>query len=48
MKSNMDLFSFTLSGEEMDQISALNKGRKFNDPGNFGEIDYQTFFPIYE
>ncbi|KIX03483.1 uncharacterized protein Z518_07036 [Rhinocladiella mackenziei CBS 650.93] len=31
-KENMDLFSFELSSEEMNAISSLDKGLRFNDP----------------
>mmetsp|Transcript_36827 Transcript_36827/g.95372 ORF Transcript_36827/g.95372 Transcript_36827/m.95372 type:complete len:675 (-) Transcript_36827:23-2047(-) len=37
-----------LSTEEMDEISALNQNRRFNDPGVFCEKAFSTFFPIYE
>ena len=48
MAENRNLFDFTLSDEEMAQISGLNKNRRFNDPGHFTEIAFGTFFPIYE
>ncbi|XP_023340015.1 uncharacterized protein LOC111710189 [Eurytemora carolleeae] len=36
MKENLDLFNFTLSREEIDQITALNKNkRNFPDPSQF-------------
>jgi D-xylose reductase len=45
---NIDLFNFSLSVEEMDSIGGLNKNKRFNDPGHFCEIAFNTFFPIYE
>lgn len=48
MKENLDLFDFELSQEQMDSLSALNQNRRFNDPGDFGEKAFNTFFPIYE
>merc|ERR1712217_478691 len=48
MRENLDLFGFSLSKEEMGSIDALNKDRRFNDPGNFCEAAFHTFFPIYE
>lgn len=34
--------------EEMAAISALNRNRRFNDPGHFCSVAFNTFFPIYE
>ncbi|MCA9064355.1 MAG: aldo/keto reductase [Planctomycetaceae bacterium] len=48
MKENLAIFDFSLSDSEMQQISALDKGRRFNDPGHFCEAAFNTFFPIYE
>jgi D-xylose reductase len=45
---NLDVFDFELSEEEMNQISTLNQHRRFNDPGDFCEGAFNTFFPIYE
>jgi D-xylose reductase len=45
---NIGLFDFSLEQSEMDQISALNKNRRFNDPGFFCEVAFSTFYPIYE
>jgi diketogulonate reductase-like aldo/keto reductase len=45
---NLDLFSFSLSEEEMGDISGLDRHRRFNDPGDFCETAFGTFFPIYE
>jgi len=49
IKSNADIFnSFELSAEDMNSISALNKNKRYNDPGAFCEKAFGTFFPIYE
>jgi D-xylose reductase len=32
----------------MDGISALNRNRRFNDPGVFAEGAFGRFTPIYE
>jgi D-xylose reductase len=32
----------------MQAISSLDRGRRFNDPGDFCERAFGTFFPIYE
>lgn len=48
IKENIQLFDFELTDEQMSTISALNQNRRFNDPGDFGEKAFNTFFPIYE
>lgn len=48
LKENLDIFDFELNAEEMNLISALNQNRRFNDPGDFCEAAFNTFFPIYE
>jgi len=48
LKENSALFDWTLSDEQMASINALNKNRRFNDPGHFTELAFNTFFPIYE
>ena len=48
LRENLALFDFELSAEEMQQIGALDRGRRFNDPGEFCEAAFGTFFPIYE
>ncbi|KAK4937285.1 hypothetical protein LTR10_022042 [Elasticomyces elasticus] len=34
-KQNLDIFSFELSAEQVESISALDKGLRFNDPGDY-------------
>jgi D-xylose reductase len=45
---NLSIYDFTLSEADMTAISALNKNRRYNDPGVFCELAFATFFPIYE
>ncbi len=48
LKENLALFDFKLSDAERAALSALNRNRRFNDPGDFCEAAFHTFFPIYE
>lgn len=48
LAENMALFDFELTPDEMNAIGGLNQGRRFNDPGEFGEAAFNTFCPIYE
>ncbi len=48
LKENRDIFDFELSNTEMDSIAALNKNRRFNDPGDFCEAAFHRFNPIYD
>jgi D-xylose reductase len=48
LRENLAVFDFELSQEEMQAISALNRNRRFNDPGVFCESAFNTFLPIYE
>ena len=48
MVENAALFDFELSEQEMGAISALNRNRRFNDPGVFCEAAFNTFHPIYD
>ena len=45
---NLALFDFELTDADMVAISALDRNRRFNDPGDFGEAAFNTFMPIYE
>ncbi|HWL10022.1 MAG TPA: aldo/keto reductase [Planctomicrobium sp.] len=45
---NLKLFDFELDPTEMEQINGLDRNRRFNDPGDFCEAAFNTFFPIYE
>lgn len=48
MKENLNIFDFELSDADMESISSLDRGRRFNDPGVFCEAVFNTFCPIYE
>ncbi len=48
LAENLAVFDFALSEKEMAAISALNRNRRFNDPGDFAEAAFRTFCPIYE
>ncbi len=48
LRENLSLFDFELSDDEMRAISALDRNRRFNDPGVFCEKAFGRFFPIYE
>lgn len=48
MIENAALFDFELSKQEMQDISSLNRNRRFNDPGVFCEAAFNTFHPIYD
>jgi D-xylose reductase len=48
LRENHAIFDFELSADEMTTISALDRNRRFNDPGVFGEKAFNTFLPIYD
>jgi len=48
LRENLAACDFTLSDEQMRAISALDRHRRFNDPGDFCERAFGTFFPIYD
>ncbi len=48
LKENLDIFDFSLSEQDMQDISELNRNRRFNDPGNFCEAAFNKFYPIYD
>lgn len=48
MVENIRIFDFELSAEQIRQLDALDEGRRFNDPGDFGEAAFNTYLPIYE
>lgn len=45
---NSDLFGWSLSAEDMQAMDSLNKNRRYNDPGHFCQVAFNSFFPIYE
>lgn len=48
LRENLALFDFALTADQMQAITALDQRRRFNDPGDFCEPAFGTFFPIYE
>jgi D-xylose reductase len=48
LAENLALFDFELTPVEMAEIGALDRDRRFNDPGVFCEAAFNTFCPIYE
>jgi D-xylose reductase len=44
----LTLAGFELSGDDVAAISALNKNRRFNDPGDFCADAFNTFHAIYD
>lgn len=48
LRENLALEDFALSDAEMAAITALDRGRRFNDPGVFCEQAFGTYYPIYE
>ncbi len=48
LAENLALFDFALTPAEMAAIDALDRRRRFNDPGHFGELAFNTFMPIFD
>lgn len=48
LKENLEIYDFQLSESEMHSIDLLNHDRRFNDPADFGEKAFNTFFPIFD
>lgn len=48
LAENLALFDFELGAAEMTAIDALDRNRRFNDPGFFCEKAFNTFFPIFD
>lgn len=48
MRENLAIDGIRLSDDDMAAISALNRNRRFNDPGVFCEEAFGTFNPIYD
>ncbi|MEM1294465.1 MAG: aldo/keto reductase, partial [Verrucomicrobiota bacterium] len=48
LRENFSIFDFELSEDDMQQIEALNQHRRFNDPGEFCEAAFNTFYPIFD
>lgn len=48
LRDNIDIYDFALSDDEMARIDGLNRNRRFNDPAEFGEAAFNTFYPIFD
>jgi D-xylose reductase len=48
LRENAQVFDFSLSAGQMQAIDALDRHRRFNDPGHFCEKAFNTFFPIFD
>ena len=48
MAENLASSLIELTDEDMSAITNLDRGRRFNDPGNFCEGAFNTFHPIYD
>jgi D-xylose reductase len=48
MKQNSDITNFSLDQKDMKEIDKLHKGRRYNDPGDFCENAFGTFYPLHE
>ena len=48
MAENLASSLIELTDEDMMAITNLDRGRRFNDPGNFCEGAFNTFHPIYD
>jgi D-xylose reductase len=48
LRENLEIYDFELSEPEMTAIASVDRNRRFNDPGEFAEKAFNTFFPIYE
>jgi len=47
LKANLDVFGFRLTPNEMAALAALDKHRRFNDPGVFTQF-MNSFCPIFD
>lgn len=48
LKENLEIYDFALSDDEMLTIDQMNRDRRFNDPAEFGEAAFNTFYPIFD
>ena len=48
LRDNIELFDFELGNGEMTRIDRLDRNRRFNDPAEFGEAAFNTFYPIFD
>lgn len=48
LRENIEIYDFSLSDDEMLAIDQMNRDRRFNDPAEFGEAAFNTFYPIFD
>jgi D-xylose reductase len=48
LQENAAVADWKLEDGDMKAISALDKGKRFNDPGNYAEPAFGLFYPIFE
>lgn len=48
LQENIAVYDFALTDDEMLRIDALDRHRRFNDPADFGEKAFNTFYPIFD
>lgn len=48
LRENLQVFDFELRTEEMIAIDTLDQNRRFNDPAEFCERAFHTFYPIFD
>jgi 2,5-diketo-D-gluconate reductase A len=48
IKENIDLFGFSLSTQDMDEIAGIDQNLRMNDPGYFCPRNFNTQCPIWD
>ena len=48
LRDNIELFDFELGNGEMTRLDRLDRNRRLNDPAEFGEAAFNTFYPIFD
>lgn len=48
LAENAALFDFELTAEDMAAIDQFDRHRRYNDPGDFCESAFNTYFPIFD
>lgn len=48
LRENAAVDDFALTPQDMAAISAMDKGKRFNDPGHYCEPAFALFYPIFE
>ena len=48
IRENLDLFSFSLSEQDMEEIEGIDRNLRLNDPGYFCPRNFNTQCPIWD